>query len=81
MPSFGRIDEQKCKATEPSRARTSLPILPNNALQEGQFRGLGVLRQLEVTTITDLSGLVDSPSLRVGDNPLSCRLRIVEPRL
>jgi hypothetical protein len=33
MPSFGRIDGQKCKATEPPRERTSLPILNNNAQQ------------------------------------------------
>jgi hypothetical protein len=30
MPSFGRIDGQKCEATEPPGARTSLPILPIN---------------------------------------------------
>jgi hypothetical protein len=46
MPSFGRMDGQKCEASEPPRARTSLPIIPNNALQEEQFRGLAFMRQL-----------------------------------
>jgi hypothetical protein len=31
MPSFGRIDGQKCEATEPPGARTSLPIFSVNA--------------------------------------------------